>query len=208
MESVDVVCMKMKNTVGLLLLCALSACTRAPDHMKELSNPTVEAKVEARLAEWQSDHADLRPGLGGLVVSNADPTGEWKNHDMAMESNRMTVRRRRGGQYEVLFSTHGCVDYWTLTRQAACSNGVFQMAKPVEEYSGAQYDTLYTLAVSNQTVLLPQSAARTVDSGSSFSQYPKEQRALFLGFRKETGGTQQAGCTVPTGARGRTPAVP
>jgi hypothetical protein len=179
----------MKNTIGILVLIALSACSRAPDHMKELSNPIVEAKVEARLAEWQTDHDDLRPSLGSLVVSNADPTGEWKNHDMAMESNRMTVRRR-GGQYEVLFSTQGCVDYWTLTRRAAYSNGVLQLENPVEEYSGAQYDTLYTLAVSNQTVLLPQSAARTVESGGVFTKYPKGQRAVFLGFTEETGSTQ------------------
>ncbi len=176
-----VVCEKMKQITATLMLILISACSRVPDHMKELTNPVVEAKVEARLAKWQADHDDLRPSLGALVVTNADPTGEWKNHDMAMESNTMTVRRLRGGQYEVLFSTQGCVDYWTLTRQAAYSNGIFQMSRPVEEYSGAQYDTLYTLTVSNGTVLLPQSAARTVESGSSFSQYPKAQRTLFLG---------------------------
>jgi hypothetical protein len=167
----------MRNNITILILLVFSACSKVPEHMKELSCPTVEAKVETRLAQWKPDHEDLRDSFIGMLSTNANISGDWKNSELlSMDDNRMTISFKRDGKYEVLFSTHGCVGFWTLTRQATYSNGILRMNLPIEEYSGSQYDTLYTAVISNQIALIPQSEARNVQS--------KEERAIFLGFTK------------------------
>jgi hypothetical protein len=113
--------------------------------------------IEKELVRWKPDHEDLSPIIGSIFRPKAEIVGEWTTDDN-YDSSSLSIRRKESGGFAVDFSTGGCLLDWELHREGSYARGVFRLNKPVEEYRGHVYDTLYVISVNGTEYLLSQSA--------------------------------------------------
>ena len=70
------------------------------------------------------------------------------------------IQKKDAGKYSVGFDTFGCLDRYSLQREATYKDGVLRLNKAVAEYCPFTYDTLYTISVDGKEYLISQSMIR------------------------------------------------
>jgi len=117
--------------------------------------------MEAKLAEWKPDPATealtpiTRKMLMDVLHPQTDIEGDWLM-SFGRDGSSLAIRKKENGPYTVYSATGGCLDDWELTRTGTYCDGVLSLNKPVEEYCGWTYMTLYAVSVYGEECLVPQ----------------------------------------------------
>jgi len=118
------------------------------------SATTARWEIERRARTWRPTSADRKQPDPSIMATDIDILGEWEV-DRHRSGSSLTVTRASSPTFAVHFSTWGCVGQCEFDRTGRLRNGILKLDQPVAEYSRGAYDTLYSVRVNGEELLLP-----------------------------------------------------
>lgn len=109
--------------------------------------------LERRARNWKPSMVPCLSDLS-LIATDVALPGEWTTR-RRLNHTAFTFAERPDGQYDVQFSTGGCLGGCELTRIAKLSDGAIMLDGAVAEYVPRTYETLYAIRIDNDEYLLP-----------------------------------------------------
>lgn len=125
-----------------------------------------------------------------IIVTDPDIAGTWTCRHR-MDGSEFTFSRRGDGQFDVDFSTSGCLGKCDLRRAAKIDKGIIRLDAAVAEYRTRTYNTLYVIRIDGSEYLLP------ADGLSDFEQEVKSGSGGWEGyvFRRGSEANEQSRAT-------------
>jgi hypothetical protein len=110
-------------------------------------------RLEQRARDWKPGPI---PVLSDSTLIAADEviTGEWIQRGRLYHTS-FSFAKRNDGDYDVSFSTGGCLGGCKLSRTAAVKDGLIRLNAAVAEYLPNTYLSLYIIRVRGSDYLLP-----------------------------------------------------
>ena len=137
--------------------------------------------IEPRLKDVVVDEESLAPRIKSMLVTNESIVGKWEDKSL-LSSVSFLFKKRKDGDYNVLFHTGGCVGRWSLKRKATFNDGILKLNKPVEEYCSDPYIFLYMIRMTNGVRLAKQPLIRDLLSGDALGENQCDGKISFSEF--------------------------
>jgi len=122
--------------------------------------------IKRRIAEWDRDRPPVAKPNASLLASDILLEGKWEVH-RHLQSSAIEISRNPPWQYQIAFSTSGCLGGLTLERTGTYVDGTLSLDKPVGEYLPLTYDRLYAVRIEGTDYLLPEASVEQFEAGLS-----------------------------------------
>ncbi len=117
------------------------------------SATTTRWNLEKRARDFASTDI-ARLSDESIIATDPDIAGTWTCRHR-LDGSVFTFSRRDDGQFDVDFSTSGCLGGCDLRRTAKIDKGIIRLDAAVAEYRPRTYNALYVIRIAGTEYLLP-----------------------------------------------------